>query len=136
MKDHAKLIAGIVLAAISCSVACYILFSLGYIPWLSQNHRSRNPSSLSENASTEPAEEWFTEEAVDEDFDFGLDEDWIDLNDLEYTLTDNLKNYLYFSEFFVNNQMIDFLILNIEIIYNELLLFENNDINGEKYNLL
>ena len=54
----------------------------------------------------------------------------------EKNFDDIIMIHKYFSEFFVNNQMIDFLILNIEIIYNELLLFENNDINGEKYNLL
>lgn len=41
-----------------------------------------------------------------------------------------------FGEFFVNNQILDYLILNIEIIYNEILISESYNISEEKFNLL
>ena len=40
-------------------------------------------------------EEWFTDAQAEEDFDFGLDDSWIDLNDMEYLVTDKLKCYLF-----------------------------------------
>ena len=43
----------------------------------------------------ETEEEWFADTVSEEDFDFGLDKDWIDLNDMEYALTDRLKCYLF-----------------------------------------
>ncbi len=48
------------------------------------------------NESSDSTEEqWFAGAETEEDFNFGLDEDWLDLNDLEYTLTDKLKCYLF-----------------------------------------
>ena len=41
-----------------------------------------------------------------------------------------------FAEFFINNQILDYLILNIEMIYNELLISESKNISEEKFNLL
>lgn len=41
-----------------------------------------------------------------------------------------------FLDFFINNKMFDFLLLNIEFIYNEILLFDAKDISEERYNLL
>ena len=41
-----------------------------------------------------------------------------------------------FIEFFNNNQMLDFLLLNIELIYNELLICDYNNISEETYILL
>ena len=43
----------------------------------------------------ETEESWFSDSETEESFDFGLDEDWIDLNDMEYTLKDRLKCYLF-----------------------------------------
>lgn len=40
-------------------------------------------------------ESWFEGSETEEDFDFGLDEDWLTLNDMEYTLKDKLKCYLF-----------------------------------------
>ena len=41
-----------------------------------------------------------------------------------------------FLDFFVNNKMFDFILLNIEFIYNEILLFNSKEISEEKYNIL
>ena len=46
-------------------------------------------------ASEETEETWFSGSETEENFDFGLDEYWIDLNDLEYTVKDNIKSYLF-----------------------------------------
>ena len=54
----------------------------------------RKVSPHSGRKTSEATEEWFTESDFSESFDFGLDENWIDLNGLEYLLTDNLKCYL------------------------------------------
>lgn len=60
----------------------------------------RPASQSTERARTQAqgeTEEWFSETQRDteEDFDFGLDGYWIDLNDLEYTVKDKLKCYLF-----------------------------------------
>ena len=41
-----------------------------------------------------------------------------------------------FEEFFINNNMFDYFILNIELIYNELLQLNNKNISEKKYNIL
>ena len=41
-----------------------------------------------------------------------------------------------FLDFFINNKMFDFILLNIEFIYNEILLFNSKEISEEKYNIL
>ena len=46
-------------------------------------------------ASEETEETWFSHSETKESFDFGLEEYWIDLNDLEYTVKDNIKSYLF-----------------------------------------
>lgn len=46
-------------------------------------------------ASEETEETWFSDSETEENFDFGLDEYWIDLNDLEYSVKDNIKSYLF-----------------------------------------
>ena len=46
-------------------------------------------------ASEETEETWFSHSETEESFDFGLEEYWIDLNDLEYTVKDNIKSYLF-----------------------------------------
>jgi len=46
-------------------------------------------------ASEETEETWFSDSETEENFDFGLDEYWVDLNDLEYTVKDRLKCYLF-----------------------------------------
>ena len=71
----------------------------------------------------EPEETWFDQEESEEDFDFGLDEYWIDLNDLEYTVKDKLKCYLFIGTDHSGNEhaddetylgsMADFLLLAI-----------------------
>lgn len=45
--------------------------------------------------SEETEETWFSDSETEENFDFGLDEYWIDLNDLEYSVKDNIKSYLF-----------------------------------------
>lgn len=55
----------------------------------------RIPAYLSERSANEGSEEWFTDASAEEDFDFGLEESWIDLNDLEYKITDKLQTYLF-----------------------------------------
>ncbi len=57
---------------------------------------SNNKTSNSPNESSSSTEEqWFEGSETEEDFDFGLDEEWLDLNNLEYTITDKLKCYLF-----------------------------------------
>ena len=74
-------------------------------------------------ATAETEESWFSETETEEDFDFGLDEYWIDLNDLEYTVKDQLKAYLFIGTDHSGNEqatdenyqgsMADFLLLAI-----------------------
>ncbi len=89
------------------------------------SERSDNKSGGSNQANVTNKEEWFTfsETETEEDFDFGLDEYWIDLNDLEYTTKDKLKCYLFIGTDHSGNEdatdenyqgsMADFLLLAI-----------------------
>ena len=61
----------------------------------------------------------------------------------EYPEIKNMKNIdnliliqKPFLDFFINNKMFDFLLLNIEYIYNEILIFDSKDISEEKYIIL
>lgn len=76
--------------AAGCSAALFVFF-----PGVLKRDYKKGLSYLSESQTAETSEEWFTDAAMEEDFDFGVGEDWIDLNDLEYTITDNLKCYLF-----------------------------------------
>ena len=83
-------------------------------------HREQRTSYF---AAAETEESWFAESETEEDFDFGLDEYWIDLNDLEYTVKDQLKAYLFIGTDHSGNEqatdetyhgsMADFLLLAI-----------------------
>ncbi len=87
--------------------------------------RSGNTAGESNQANVIDNEEWFTasETETEEDFDFGLDEYWIDLNDLEYVVKDKLKCYLFIGTDHSGNEdvkneeyqgsMADFLLLAI-----------------------
>ena len=46
-------------------------------------------------AAEETEETWFSDTETEENFDFELEEYWIDLNDLEYAVKDNIKSYLF-----------------------------------------
>ena len=94
MKQHAKICAVILAGVLLFAAAGLILFRLGYLPWLTKNIPGNAPSFLAVSPSTE-SEEWFSDTVSDEDFDFGLDGNWIDLNDMEYATSDNLKSYLF-----------------------------------------
>ncbi len=88
----------------------------------SSNHTDKEADAPKENyESTE--EQWFEGAETEEDFDFGMDEEWLSLNDLEYTLTDKLKCYLFIGTDHSGNEdatddsyvgsMADFLLLAI-----------------------
>ena len=94
MKQHTKICAVILAGVLLFAAAGLILFHLGYLPWLTKNIPGNAPSFLAVSPSTE-SEEWFSDTVSDEDFDFGLDGNWIDLNDMEYATSDNLKSYLF-----------------------------------------
>ena len=94
MKQHTKICAVILAGVLLFAAAGLILFRLGYLPWLTKNIPGNTPSFLAVSPSTE-SEEWFSDTVSDEDFDFGLDGNWIDLNDMEYATSDNLKSYLF-----------------------------------------
>ena len=94
MKQHTKICAVILAGVLLFAAAGLILFRLGYLPWLTKNIPGNAPSFLAVSPSTE-SEEWFSDTVSDEDFDFGLDGNWIDLNDMEYATSDNLKSYLF-----------------------------------------
>ena len=81
----------VIVAAVCLAAAAALLIAVS-ASLMSKNHNS----PLSDMKSEEPAtEEWFTDSVPDENFDFGLDETWIDLNDMEYLITDKLKCYLF-----------------------------------------
>ena len=94
MKQHTKICAVILAGVLLFAAAGLILFHLGYLPWLTKNIPGNASSFLAVSPSTE-SEEWFSDTVSDEDFDFGLDGNWIDLNDMEYATSDNLKSYLF-----------------------------------------
>ena len=94
MKQHTKISDVILAGVLLFAAAGLILFHLGYLPWLTKNIPGNAPSFLAVSPSTE-SEEWFSDTVSDEDFDFGLDGNWIDLNDMEYATSDNLKSYLF-----------------------------------------
>ncbi len=94
MKQHTKICAVILAGVLLFAAAGLILFRLGYLPWVAKNIPGNAPSFLAVSPSTE-SEEWFSDTVSDEDFDFGLDGNWIDLNDMEYATSDNLKSYLF-----------------------------------------
>lgn len=74
-------------------------------------------------AAGETEESWFSDSETEENFDFGLNEYWVDLNDLEYTVKDQLKTYLFIGTDHSGNEqakdetyqgsMADFLLLAI-----------------------
>ena len=81
----------VIVAAVCLAAAAALLIAVS-ASLMSKNHYS----PLSDMKSEEPAtEEWFTDSVPDENFDFGLDDTWIDLNDMEYLITDKLKCYLF-----------------------------------------
>lgn len=94
MKQHTKICAVILAGVLLFAATGLILFRLGYLPWVAKNIPGNTPSFLAVSPSTE-SEEWFSDTVSDEDFDFGLDGNWIDLNDMEYATSDNLKSYLF-----------------------------------------
>ena len=55
----------------------------------------KNEQRTTHYASEETEETWFSDSETEENFDFGLDEYWIDLNDLEYSVKDNIRSYLF-----------------------------------------
>ena len=66
-----------------------------FVAGIGRNRILKNPAPLSDPQSTEASEEWFSDVVSEEDFSFGIGEEWIDLNNLEYTVTDNIKCYLF-----------------------------------------
>ena len=82
-----------IIICLACAIGIFAILlaalSLGHF-----GNRS-TVSRMTDHGTAETSEEWFTDEVSDEDFDFGVDEDWLDLNDLEYTVTDKLKTYLF-----------------------------------------
>ncbi len=84
-------------------------------------HRNENREAQSSNEDAQ--ESWVFETETEEDFDFGLDEDWLDINGLEYLLSDSLKCYLFIGTDHSGNEtatdetyqgsMADFLLLAI-----------------------
>ena len=95
MKRRMGLIAGIIISAVVLVIAGYLLFCRGYAPWLKERIGGRKGIFLSESSSTEPSEEWFTDTVSEENFDFSINDNWIYLNDLEYSTSDKLKSYLF-----------------------------------------
>ena len=71
--------------------AVFILGSIYAAGALFRKHEQRS----THYAVGETEETWFSDSETEENFDFGLDEYWIDLNDLEYTVKDNIKSYLF-----------------------------------------
>ena len=76
-----------------CTVFAALICSLAFGNY--QTHNRQVPSYRTEGKTSETSEEWFTDSVADENFDFGLNEEWINLNDLEYKVTDKLKTYLF-----------------------------------------
>ena len=101
------------------AAAALIVLSSGLIRTGSLKRQSWQSGSR----TAETSEEWFTGSTENEDFDFGVNEDWIDLNDLEYLVTDKLKCYLFIGTDHSGNEtatdetykgsMADFLLLAI-----------------------
>lgn len=87
MKKHRISIAVI-------GIALVLLIALFLLRWF-QTRFQVEPSRNTVAMTAETSEEWFTDTETEEDFDFGLDEEYIDLNDMEYVVTDNLKSYLF-----------------------------------------
>ena len=73
---------------ITASIAVCSVFMAGNI---FLKHEKQTPYF----ASPETEETWFSDSETEENFDFGLEEYWIDLNDLEYSVKDNIKSYLF-----------------------------------------
>ena len=59
--------------------------------------RTRRDTKQETAFTKRETEEWFSDvqNETEENFDFGLDEYWIDLDDLEYSVKDKLKCYLF-----------------------------------------
>ena len=87
MRRHGVLIAACVGAAAILLVVIFLV--------LPRVRLNRGASGKSAAMTAETSEEWFTNTETEEDFDFGLDEEYIYLNDLEYQVGDNLKCYLF-----------------------------------------
>ena len=83
---------GIVSIICAATVLSVLLatFSSGFM-----QSKSEKKLRHSNTGTAETSEEWFTDTVSTESFDFGENEEWIYLNDLEYTLTDNLKSFLF-----------------------------------------
>lgn len=90
MKGSVKI--GITVFAAAGATAALLYSFSGRLLKSSMQH---NPLFMPAATAVETEEEWFTDTVADEDFDFGLDQDWLDLNDMEYEVTDNLKCYLF-----------------------------------------
>lgn len=78
---------------VTLAASAALLFAASHS--LIRNASRQNRTPLSDGSTAETSEEWFTDTVSDEDFDFGENKDWLDLNDLEYLLTDRLKCYLF-----------------------------------------
>ena len=83
-----------VIVSIICIAAASSVLLAACSSGLNRN-RSKKEFRQSDTGTAETSEEWFTDTFSTESFDFGMNEEWIYLNDLEYTLTDNLKSYLF-----------------------------------------
>ena len=77
---------------VACAAAALFVLILFILSRVRMNH---DPSENSAVMTAETSEEWFTNIETEEAFDFGLDEEYIYLNDLEYLASDNLKCYLF-----------------------------------------
>lgn len=62
---------------------------------LNVGNRLSEEDRTAQSSNKDAEESWVFETETEEDFDFGLDEDWIDINGLEYSLKDDLKCYLF-----------------------------------------
>lgn len=85
----------VAIASVVVAVAASLFFIAACSSELIRDKSEKELSRLSDTGPTEASEEWFTDTVSEEDFDFGVDEDWLDLNGMEYKATDNLKSYLF-----------------------------------------